>query len=519
MTNDDPKSFENGPITPAVGSEESLTEGFQELREKALEPRFWTDAPPNEAGRIELVRGAELLRLHGPRALRGARIHGHQVLLSDILDAPHEVLALLEPRRSFKTSTLFAKALGRISGREDYKVAYTMTTRAIKARTRFRDDIVRPLEALYPDKDGRPFKIVKAGGSERIEWIDTGSVFAFLAPKGDAFRSDAWDWIILDEGGEARPEVGEDLLDAAPQTQDTREGAHITIAGTGPQYREGNLLWDALELARAGTSGYSILDYSAVQTLTVADIDTWEKAVPYLLEVHPTAGVVSDIGKIERNYHLSGPESFHKEYLGVAGWGTGEDHVFNLSMWGDRLLVAPQPKAPPADSVMAVQVHRHQKTAAIVFAWREDGAARVLVVDERPGVEWFAKRAHELAVKHRKQIVHDVSSPVKAEVQQIKKLTPGVRFLPQQFADVQTAAALIVKEVDLGNVWHWEQPVLNEAVRVAKKRSSNSWRGWALGTDPENPDDDITTIEAASLALRVYDEKKPVSGVGAKFVE
>jgi len=71
-------------------------------------------------------------------------------------------------------------------------------------------DVAGIMERTYPDEDARPFRLLRGAGSERIEF-DNGSVLSFVAPKGDSFRSDAFDVIILDEAGEPEAELSDDV--------------------------------------------------------------------------------------------------------------------------------------------------------------------------------------------------------------------------------------------------------------------------------------------------------------------
>jgi hypothetical protein len=476
------------------------------LRSEALTPRFLTVAPPSPEGRQELVRGAELLRLHGPRAARGATIQGHQVLLADLLAQPHEVMALLEPRRSFKTSTLFSIAMGRISTRMDYMVAYTMTTTAIKARQRFRDDIVKPLELLYPDPKDRPFKLVKAGGSERVEWLDTGSVLAFLAPKGDSFRSDAWDWIILDEAGQADPEMGADILDGAAATQDTRNG-HMTITGTAPRYRTGNLLWEALEKGRTEEPGYSILEYSVSQETQPEEYDEWEKAEPLVLAMHPTIGHPTPLTAIRKSYGLIGAHSFGREYLGIAGTEGATPGLLDVIKWNAAGLDTAMP-APPSHFRIGVAVSSLGDRSAIVAAWREDGVACFGVLAALDGVGSFGSKLRSLWGKYKVPYAYDtITSTTNNEMESLGRTAPKPRVEPFTSAAIAGAASLLYKEVKDGNIRHWNHDGLNAAVNTATKRKvANDKRWWFMKGDPEV---DITLLEAAALALWSYDLSKP----------
>lgn len=430
--------------------------------------------------------------------------------MSDILDAPHEYLGLLEPRRVFKTSTLFAKALGRIANRMDYMVAYTMATFGVNARKRFRDDIVKPLEFLYPDKKDRPFQIVKSGGGERIEWFETQSVFAFLGPKGDSFRSDAWDWIIIDEAGEASPEMGVDLLDGAVATQDTRPEAHFTITGTGPRYREGNLLWDELEAGRAGLKGHAILDYSADQDTRLSDVDTWEKAKPLILDVHPNMPDFITVDRMESNYVKAGAKGFLREYLGVAEHVAGDSFIDPLKWLATRSEIPAENVKPPAHFSLVIVAHPEKDLcAAIVAAWRdESGKAHGLVMDHRQSTSWLATEALKAARAVRKPIVYDNKGPVLVEVEVLERARPKPKLAPQTWRDVQTAHALLYKEIENGKVvTYGQQPMDDAAARVVRRSSGGSWAFGRAAVD-----DDIICLEGFALALRYFDANPAGSG-------
>jgi hypothetical protein len=186
--------------------------------------------------------GATALGLIGRRN----ELHPQQLLLADVLSSGQRFTGVLMPRRSTKTTTILAWMIGRCLTREDFLCAYGVMTSQKKARDRFLKDVVPVLERVYPDPNTRPFKIVRANGQERLTFAN-GSILQILGPSGDDYRSDAFDVIVLDESGEAEPELGEEVLAAALPTQDTRPGAMLAVAGTAAKYRDGNLLWDELE--------------------------------------------------------------------------------------------------------------------------------------------------------------------------------------------------------------------------------------------------------------------------------
>lgn len=86
-------------------------------------------------------------------------------------------------------------------------------------------------------------------------------------------------------------------------------------------------------------------------------------------------------------------------------------------------------------------------------------------------------------------------------------MRPAIRLTPQRWGDVSTAASLLTKEIQSENVHHWGEESLSSAVRLATKRGTRESKRWAFGRPSD--EDDITSLEAAAIALRLFDEAPP----------
>jgi hypothetical protein len=409
-----------------------------------------------------------------------------------------QFMGVLLPRRSSKTTSLFALALGRIEARPEYLVAYTMATTATKARQRFINDIVGPLEKLYPDEKTRPFKVDRGGGREKITWIheEGNSILQFLTPKGDAFRSDSWDLIIMDEGGEADPEMSEDLDAGALSTMDTREDATLIIAGTAGSYRDGNLLWDVLEKGRKGAKNYAIVEFAAPAETTANDIGTWEEARALVLAAHPGIGTLTTLDIIETRYEKMSTRlgSFLREYLSIFA-RLGGSMFIDPVKWAAMKSPGKQPQ-PPEHFRIAFVVHPLQTSASIVAAWRVEGKAHLLVLEHGKGVAWVRAKYLHLARKYKLPVVTDTGNNVNmSELEKLQRIKPKLQFDLPTWAQVAAAAATLMQQIEDNNV------------RVVVKRGSKNTKMWAFGRGAIE-ENDITPIEAASLALRAYDHAK-----------
>ncbi len=422
-----------------------------------------------------------------------------QLLLADMLNSGNQFNSVLLPRRSAKTASVLAWAIGRCAHREEYMVAYTMATTGAKARDRFAKEIVPALQRLYPDPKTAPFKVYKAAGAERI-LFDNGSIFQVLGPHGEHFRSDAFDVIVIDEAGEATVEMGEDIIDAALPTMDTRDGAMLVFAGTAGEYRKGNLLWDELEKGRAGEPGHGIIDFSAGDLVSAEELGDWETVAPLVKLWHPGVGTLTTLAKMQINYETLGPARFAKEYLGIFALVGMTGGLFDMTKW-DKCGIDTALPALPEKFALAVAAHPLQLSASIAAVWRERGVACFAVLEHRVGVDWLPQVAAAISAKHKIPIIHDTRGVVAVEVETMHRMSPRPRLEPQAWKDVQIAAHTLAKEIELGRIKHWKQPMLDEAARLVTQRKVLG--SWAFGRISET--DDITPIEAVSLGLRVWD--------------
>lgn len=499
--------FEEARATPALGSSSFLPGQWDQVRDAGIRPRFLSKLDETQELREEFMRGAKALALVDKRKA----LYPQQLLLVDVLNAGERFTSCMMPRRSAKTTTLLAWLLGRCLSRDEYLCAYAMMTSQKKARDRFMKDVVPVLERMYPDKDSRPFTLRKANGQERIEF-DNGSVLQFLGPNGDDFRSDAYDVIVLDEGGEPDPETAEDVTSAAGPTQDTRPGAMLIVAGTAGKFTDGNLLHDELGPGRDGEARHAIIDYSADELTTEAELSSWEPSEEFpeghvreLVEQnHPGVGGLTTLEAVQDNYNRMKPEQFAREYLGLfteTGLGKG---LFDAATWATLGEDGELPK-PPETFALVMGVHPEQISASIVAVWRDDAdKAVLLLLDHRRGVDWVAKAAARLSRTYKVPIVHDTLGAVTVEVERLQRMAPRPRLEPQTFPNVKTAAALLVKEFNSGRLVHYNQPEMTNAAVLVRKRPVGP-TAWALGRRDQL--DDVVPIESAALGLRFYDAK------------
>jgi hypothetical protein len=493
-----------------------------------------TEMVTTDQTRAEFVYGARLLRLDRRPRLGG--VCGPtpiQLVIADTLNAGKKLNGVLEPRRTTKTTSIEAVILGRCEHREDYQVGWTLATTGQKAAERFRKDIVVHVERVYPDPKSRPFTVNVGKGTEHIAWPN-GSFFNVYAPGGDGFRSGGFDVAWVDEGGEAEPDLSEDLTLAVLPTMDTKPGAQFIVSGTAAKFRGGNLLFDTLNDPKAAVIQHGIPD-----TTDPEELESWEPTedhprgrVRELIELsHPGVGWTSDLEAIHDNYEKFPAEKFGAEYLGLFGSEGTATGIIKPAVW-ERTTEPGDPPGAPGRFALAIAIHPDGLYASVGVAWHleepgaEDLVETALELEGGPtepqpeavgvgllwwqqGVSGFGKRVLQFAREHNVGIIYDQHSQAAGvEVETLSRAMPRPTLIPATTVDVRRGATKIIKGLEDGSVRHWRTPRLDTAAEIAVKRAIGTAGGFGFGRRKLHPDDDITPLEAVSLAYQFLGENR-----------
>jgi len=515
-----------------------------EWRSRIPEPLRVTDLVTTDQGRAEFLEGARLLRLD-QRVRAGDGQKGPtpiQLVIADELGAGHLLNAVLEPRRTTKTTSIQCVLVGRGQMREDYVMGWTVTMvgGGQKGRERFLLDIVAPIRRVYPDPKSMPFKINEGKGSESISWARRGNHFALYAPTSDGFRSGGFDVAWVDEAGEADPEISLDLIVSVLPTMDTKPGAQFIASGTAASYTTGNLLYDTLEDPTAG-----VIRHGVPQSIDPEELEDWEPSdehprahVRELIEIHhPGVGYTTPLEAVERNFRKFPRDKFTREYLGLFGTEGAADRIIPPAAWERTSLDGDLPPAP-AQFALAMAVHPDGLWSSLGVAWylqpAEDLVTSALALEgvapEQPdriaigllhhqsGIKGFALTALQLARKYNLPIIYDKASQAAGvEIETLQRATPPARLIAATTEDVRRGATKMLKLLDAGVLVHFRrQSQLERAAEIAIKRGIGTYGGFGFGRPKNDYAADITPLEACSLALQYLDDApKPTSPADA----
>ncbi|WP_248242984.1 hypothetical protein [Microbacterium kunmingense] len=493
-------------------------------RDAAIAPLYESDLVTTQQTRDELLTGAWLLGLLDT-------LHPQMLRVADMLAAGHLMNAVIMPRRSSKTTTLLCILLGRCYLRPVYLAGFTLLTTAQKARERYRLDIYSPIARRFPESvereafdKGAPVKLVKSNGSERVEFSN-GSVLSVLSPDGDAVRSGAYDCLLLDEAGEASPERWADIISAVIPAFDTRPEGQLVLAGTAGDYRDGSEFWKTLHDERAGRVAYMLADDTDPDAL--ADWEPTEHnphgaARALTLAMHPGIGTLTTLERIQNSYERLGVRKYTREYFNLFGEEGSNTALIRQPLWQASALPLPEAGMQvPEVFALSAFVHPDAAWASVGAAWiGPDGRVHVGLLHHQEGVQGFRQRLLNIARKHRRPITFDAgSNATEVEMRQLREARPSPTERPLLTRDIGRAAVHLVNLINEDKLRHFDQQELNAAAEIAVKRAFGQSGGWAFGRPDvrHRPDQDITPIEAISIAAYVLDQERPIGKARIDF--
>lgn len=445
--------------------------------------------------------GATMLGL--PLLAPGRRLAGLLEARSPGGGLLYDQVAIQQPRRSSKTSTIMAVLIGRAMTRPGYRVIVTAQSGTIASRL-----VIDAAEALIAtgycayareraNRSAAPVVFSASGGREALEFANRSRIWA-VTPTPAAVRSQAADAIFMDEGGEHDPVKSVAFGTAVMPTMDTRDEPQFLVAGTPGLVRAG-LFWDWLEIGRADPTSLGIIDYAMAESDDVADEKVWRRVHPGLSAILPSGRPLTPIAVLRRRFAAMKPDQFAREYGGR--WATDPTAVAIDPL--DWLSCAGVMAERPDRFCLAFDCAPDGSRASLVAAWRTpDDVAHVEVIQHRAGTGWVAKEAYRLARRYKMPVAYD---PIGANADPADALTrarPTIHTEALTFRDMQGAASRFVKDVAAHTLSHGQQPDLDEAVAGASWREVGESRLFGRRRSTA----DVTALVAATAALWHFDK-------------
>lgn len=510
-----------------------------ELRDRGRHPLDQSALVTTYQSRVEFLVGVWILDLtvkpmYG--GLLGSLHKAPQMLrLVDVINAGARRNAVLMPRRSSKTTTLWCIGIGRCYMRPMHMFGYTMLTLAKKAEERFNIDVRDPILRKWRVKSyglNGPVKVEDGKGGKGLSFPN-GSKLSVIAPKGDDIRSGAYDTMVMDEGGEPEPEDWDDIVGAVIPAFDTREGSQLIYAGTGGKYRTGSHFWKTLHDGKAGRIRYGVPDDQ-----NPTELDSWEAGAGALIEkLHPGLDGLTTLDIIRDNFPDLGAERFALEYLNHFGDEHGNSTLLSVAAWSKGQQPGDAPEGI-SDATLAVAIHPYGHWASIAVAWHVTGATDlasaaweldgatmsephvgVKLVHHQRGVEGIERALLSISRTLRTPIIYDHgTSQTRAAVERLlSRAVPKPEVMPYQLGDAKVAAAQLVTGLESGAVWHWKQGPLDKAASIAVRQSMG--QGFLIRGTKGDETADVTPLEAIALALNELPDRPTTPLASGSVIE
>lgn len=363
---------------------------------------------------------------------------------------------------------MLARALATCSTPPRARAFYVPAHREAGARM-WRDDW---FPTLADSPAARHVHVTRGNGQEAVAFSrrNGSGTFRLVAASAPAIRSAATNLIVVDEGREVPPDVGDDLEAAAFPTLATGAGGQAWIVSSAG---DGRSAWLARwrDLGRAAVdedrrSGLCLVEYAAPDGADPDDEATWFAGHPGLV----SGNVLVDA--VRTDHDTMAPDVFAAEYL---GWWAGTLVDARLvDAWAAAVTTWPTPTL--GDPVtLAVELDEDRERAVIVAVGAHRAGAAVELVAAGPVGPWIVPRLVELTDAHNPvAVVWDAGGPAASLGPDLVDV--ATRLVPLGTRDTAAAAGRFHDDVLAGRVAHVVDVELDAAIDAARRRrAGGAW--------------------------------------------
>lgn len=334
-------------------------------------------------------------------------------------------------------------------------------------------------------------------GEQQVEFVN-GSIIMFGArSQGFGRGFDEIDVEVFDEAQILDTKSLEDMIAATNQARNPH-GALVFFMGTPPRPQDPSEAFEQRRLkAKAGQAPKAVwLEIGADPMSDPDDRAQW----PLMNPSYPTRTPAESMERLREM--LSDEDSWNREGRGI--WeAVAGTRVVNEIEWQR----AADPSSVAVERItLAIDVAPDRSVASLGLAGqRADGDWHVELEDQKKGTDWLAQTVMDIAAKN------DLHAVVVDELSGLVETRNGRHYLVGTDKTIRvTLAAAEGRDMAIAcgkfydgvtaerpTVHHTDQPQLNVALSVARKRPLQGAWGW----NRKDPNSDITPVVATTLAL------------------
>lgn len=353
-----------------------------------------------------------------------------------------------------------------------------------------------------------PNGIRTANGEQEIRFAN-GSIIMFGAREHGFGRGvDAIDFLVFDEAQILSLKALEDMVPAANQARHPH-GALVFFIGTPPRPTDDGEAFTAKRnqaLSGEGTDMFYV-EIGADPAAESDDRNVW----PLMNPSYPHRTPLEAMLRMRAN--IPDEDSWRREAMGI--WDSLKSkYVIDPITWSER---ADEHSVIDSQLALGIDVSPDRSLAAVAVAGqREDGDWHIELDEQRNGVGWLAGYVADRCEKNDiRAVVIDRLSPAFSLVDELKQ--KGIKVTVTDASGMKAACGIFYDGANEGWLRHIDQPQLNVALSVARKRELQDAWAWSRKLSAS----DITPLVAATLALwgaKNSSVKRPVRRGGGRRV-
>jgi phage terminase large subunit-like protein len=347
-------------------------------------------------------------------------------------------------------------------------------------------DGFRRIRAYFENYDdlGKLVLRIRESHTEQGIELKSGQRLRFMARSKSSGRGFSAACLLLDEA----QELSDDTWAAMLPTISAQDNPQVWLLGTPPSEQMNGEVFSRFHAA--GLEGkerhLAWFGWSAEPGSDLDSQESWAQA-------NPALHIRIDPERITAERVAMDDETFARERLGMWSGAAGMA-VIDAVTWGRAGDMMSQPDDRLA---LAVDVNPDRSAGSIALAGlRADGKWHVELVDTRNSVGWIPDKVAGICQRQGiRAVVVDAGSAAASLIEPLEARKVAVtRTNWRQMA--QACGAFYDATVEDG-LRHIDQPQMNVAVSVARKRSLGDAWAWHR----KNATSDITPLVAATLAL------------------
>lgn len=357
------------------------------------------------------------------------------------------------------------------------------------------DEMFQRLSEPFEDEDEPELhallKAVRKTNGQQAIRLNNGGLIRFTTRTDSLARGKTYDVLIYDEAQDLTSSQQAASLPAISAGE--KHNPQTIYLGTppGPENR-GTVFRELHDNVHSGKSGAAWVEWATDEIGDVTDRSRW-------FECNPSLGTLIDVSAVEAECEQMAPDVFARERL---GWWSPVGGAQNVALDGSKWLKC-ETGAPMTDGKLAFGVKFAPDGGTVAISWARavpGGGSYVELYDVRGAgggtasiADMLLRNADEIAA-----VCIDGKTGAAALVQRLADgRFPKKAILVGTASIAQSAATMLLDEVNAGSIGHVKSPALDDSAMKSVRREIGH-DGWGFG---DGPDSISAPIESASLAL------------------